>query len=274
MNLTPKEKKIARLAFDKAAKDGERAAAAAKLIESLHKRGITVEDLENITTRVVTETVYRDRPVATPQPAPSPPREPSDWSYTPVQPNAKTPAPQWDYLALARVFAGVFVLALVSALVDCSRKAQLAPIHGAHAGLAQLMTPAASPVHPNPIPSWNEITNSHTYQNADANGKRTIRDNYARDCAQDSYVLTAHRVVFGQEKWTQNITVGKCYFAYIAASGQFDAQVPVLIKGTVKNYWQLPSVKEEGDCWFIQSWGLYEVFSNNCWLEVRGMGDL
>ena len=104
MNLTPKEKKIARLAFDKAAKDGERAAAAATLIESLHKRGITVEDLENITTRVVTETVYRDRPVVTPQPAPSPPREPSDWSHTPVQPNAKTPAPQLGYLSLARVF--------------------------------------------------------------------------------------------------------------------------------------------------------------------------
>ena len=99
-------------------------------IESLHKRGITVEDLENVTKRVVTETVYRDRTVATPQPAPSPPRQPSDWSYTPVQPNAKAPAPQWDYVALARVFTGVFVLALVSTLVDCCMNAQLAPIHG------------------------------------------------------------------------------------------------------------------------------------------------
>jgi hypothetical protein len=46
MKLTPKEEKITRLALDRAAKDGERAAAALKLIESLRARGVTVEDLQ------------------------------------------------------------------------------------------------------------------------------------------------------------------------------------------------------------------------------------
>lgn len=47
MKLTPKEEKITRLALDRAAKDGERAAAALKLIESLRARGVTVEDLQS-----------------------------------------------------------------------------------------------------------------------------------------------------------------------------------------------------------------------------------
>jgi DNA invertase Pin-like site-specific DNA recombinase len=55
MNLTPKEEKIARLVLDRAAREGERAAAAVKLIEILHKRGVTVEDIQQATTRVVAE---------------------------------------------------------------------------------------------------------------------------------------------------------------------------------------------------------------------------
>ena len=46
MKLTPKEEKITRLALDAAAKDGERASASLKLIESLRARGVTVEDLQ------------------------------------------------------------------------------------------------------------------------------------------------------------------------------------------------------------------------------------
>jgi hypothetical protein len=46
MKLTAKEEKITRLALDPAAKDGERASAALKLIESLRARGATVESLQ------------------------------------------------------------------------------------------------------------------------------------------------------------------------------------------------------------------------------------
>ena len=46
MKLTPKEEKITRLALDDAAQEGERAAAALKLIESLRARGVSVEDLQ------------------------------------------------------------------------------------------------------------------------------------------------------------------------------------------------------------------------------------
>jgi hypothetical protein len=49
MKLTEKEEKIARLALDKGAQDGERAAAALKLIESLHARGVSVEDIQGET---------------------------------------------------------------------------------------------------------------------------------------------------------------------------------------------------------------------------------
>lgn len=48
MKLTAKEQKIARLALDKAAQPGERQAAAAKLIESLRARGVTLEDIEGV----------------------------------------------------------------------------------------------------------------------------------------------------------------------------------------------------------------------------------
>ena len=69
MKLTEKEEKIARLAFDKAAQPGERRAAAAKLMESLYARGVSVEDIERESVRieyrerVQIKTVYRDRPV-------------------------------------------------------------------------------------------------------------------------------------------------------------------------------------------------------------------
>jgi hypothetical protein len=70
MKLTEKEEKIARLALDKGAQIGERQAAAAKLIESLYQRGVSVEDIENESVRVEyrdrvqTQTVYPDRPTA------------------------------------------------------------------------------------------------------------------------------------------------------------------------------------------------------------------
>jgi len=69
VKLTEKEGKIARLAFDKAAQPGERQAAAAKLIESLYVRGVSVEDIERESVRIEyrepvrTKMFYRDRPV-------------------------------------------------------------------------------------------------------------------------------------------------------------------------------------------------------------------
>lgn len=69
MKLTEKEEKIARLAFDKAAQPGERRAAAAKLMESLYVRGVSVEDIERESVRieyrerVQIKTVHCDRPV-------------------------------------------------------------------------------------------------------------------------------------------------------------------------------------------------------------------
>ena len=66
MKLTEKEEKIARLALDPGAKDGERASAAKKLIESLQARGVTVED---ITKDKIT---YRRAPTPTPTPSPAP----------------------------------------------------------------------------------------------------------------------------------------------------------------------------------------------------------
>jgi hypothetical protein len=57
MKLTDRETKIARLALDKGAKNGERQAAAIKLIESLYARGVSVEELDNTP---IIETVYRN----------------------------------------------------------------------------------------------------------------------------------------------------------------------------------------------------------------------
>jgi hypothetical protein len=62
MKLTEKEEKIARLALDKGAQTGERQAAAAKLIESLYARGVSVEDIENESVPVE----YREHPMPSP----------------------------------------------------------------------------------------------------------------------------------------------------------------------------------------------------------------
>jgi hypothetical protein len=59
MTLTEKEEKIARLALDKGARDGERQAAAIKLVESMYERGVKVEDFA--TPPPVIQ--YRDIPV-------------------------------------------------------------------------------------------------------------------------------------------------------------------------------------------------------------------
>jgi hypothetical protein len=69
MKLTPQEERIARLALDKAAEPGERTLAADKLVQSLFKRGVTVEDLqkETVTEKIVEKVVYRDRPAETEQ---------------------------------------------------------------------------------------------------------------------------------------------------------------------------------------------------------------
>jgi hypothetical protein len=69
MRLTAKEEKIARLALDKGAQPGERDAAAIKLINSLHARGVTVEDIEKV---IVREKVIKLK-VAMPSPPPPPP---------------------------------------------------------------------------------------------------------------------------------------------------------------------------------------------------------
>jgi hypothetical protein len=74
MRLTDKEQKIARLALDEAAKSGERAAAAYRLIMSWHERGVRVEDIERMTggvrveyqTRVVEKEVIVEREVDSP----------------------------------------------------------------------------------------------------------------------------------------------------------------------------------------------------------------
>jgi hypothetical protein len=80
MKLTPKEKKIARLALDKAAQPGERQAAAAKLIESLYARGVTIEDIE--------KEGFRSFPNAEPSPQPTTvprqhPYQPSEQATSP-----------------------------------------------------------------------------------------------------------------------------------------------------------------------------------------------
>jgi hypothetical protein len=90
MNLTEKEEKIARLALDKAAQPGERHAAAAKLLDSLYGRGVSVENLKNESVRVEyrdrtqTQPVYRGRPM----PRPSKPQ----FSVVPRVLPFKTPA--------------------------------------------------------------------------------------------------------------------------------------------------------------------------------------
>jgi hypothetical protein len=94
MKLTEKEEKIARLALDKAAADGERAAAATKLIESLHARGVTVEDIQEA--EVHTEYVYSDPP-----PPPRPRRTDAPWDPDPAVRRrnyeaADAAARQWD----------------------------------------------------------------------------------------------------------------------------------------------------------------------------------
>ena len=66
MKLTEKEEKIARLALDPSAKDGERASAAKKLIESLMARGVSVEDIQE--SGMGTGDLHFD-----PAPAPGPP---------------------------------------------------------------------------------------------------------------------------------------------------------------------------------------------------------
>ena len=76
MKLTEKEEKIARLALDPGAKDGERAAAANKLIESLYARGVRVEDI--VKEEIQTEYVYSD-----PSPPPRPQRRDTAWDPDP-----------------------------------------------------------------------------------------------------------------------------------------------------------------------------------------------
>ncbi len=93
MKLTEKEQKIARLALDKGAKDGERQAAAAKLIDSLYARGVTVEDIEKevgveYRDRLHTETVNRNSPAP---PTAAPRRSKPRFSVVPQVLPFKTP---------------------------------------------------------------------------------------------------------------------------------------------------------------------------------------
>jgi hypothetical protein len=110
MKLTEKEEKVARLALDKAAQPGERQAAAAKLIESLYVRGVSVEDIEKESVRieyrerVQTQTVCRDRPV----PQPTTPTKWQDEPPTKVKPK-RSHVWTW-FLAVAAAFATLLTL--------------------------------------------------------------------------------------------------------------------------------------------------------------------
>lgn len=90
MKLTEKEQKIARLALDKGAKDGERQAAAGKLIDSLYARGVTVED---ILCPRPPRPVPAPRPTPTPTPTPAPRPAPARPTPRPA-PAQAAPPPQ------------------------------------------------------------------------------------------------------------------------------------------------------------------------------------
>jgi hypothetical protein len=105
MKLTEKEEKIARLALDKAAKAGERQAAAAKLIESLYARGVKVEDILKETVRVEYRTPAEPKVTRTPPPGPVKPA-PQEWV------NPAPERPTWVSRNFARVmFWGLIALA-------------------------------------------------------------------------------------------------------------------------------------------------------------------
>ena len=84
----------------------------------------------------------------------------------------------------------------------------------------------------------------------------------------------AHPVMYGHESWTQPLNVGQWYLAYVTASGEFDGQVPALIKGEINGYNDLPSNYEEGDCWFVRSEFKYVMVTGDAWRDVLGMADL
>lgn len=161
MKLTEKEEKLARLALDKGAKAGERQAAAAKLIESLYKRGVTVEDIEKDGETVTIEkTMYRDRPAAaTPPPQPAPV-------------NAKRETLGMIYTIFGAVLA-VMILSVLAYMTSGYTR------------------PAMPPVDPDSMLPWDQVTSTQTYQNADANTKLAMLDRYAAMARSAGHVLAA-----------------------------------------------------------------------------------
>jgi hypothetical protein len=161
MKLTEKEEKLARLALDKGAKDGERQAAAAKLIESLYKRGVTVEDIEKDgETVTIQKTVYRDRPAATtptPQPAPV---------------NAKRETLGMIYTIFGAVLGLMALLGLADIISGRTR-------------------PAIPPVDPDSMISWDQVTSAPSFRNADVNDKLTMLDRYTAMARSAGHVLAA-----------------------------------------------------------------------------------
>jgi hypothetical protein len=102
MQLTDKEEKIARLALDKGAQPGERESAAIKLINSLHARGITVEDIEKVVVREKVIMLKVASPASQPTVARKVPRPAPRPAYTAPEPTpvrAKKDIPGWKQVA-------------------------------------------------------------------------------------------------------------------------------------------------------------------------------
>jgi hypothetical protein len=149
MQLTAKEEKIARLALDKGALPGERDTAAIKLINSLHERGVTVEDIEKV---IVREKVIELK-VTMPSPPPTVVRKPPSpaprTAYTAPQPApdpAKKYLPFWRQVAalLLVLFIMIAVFFRPSVLPSQSRASestQVSPSPEPTVRRAQLMTP-------------------------------------------------------------------------------------------------------------------------------------
>jgi len=122
MKLTIKEEKIARLALDKGAKDGERQAAAIKLIESLYARGVQVEEIE--------AEIIPEKKAPKPTPAPV-------YQNVPVYKTTKPaePVPKRDYwgefltnlriTVLIAIFAPAVIYIALMITVNCPSLAAL-----------------------------------------------------------------------------------------------------------------------------------------------------
>jgi hypothetical protein len=147
MRLTAKEEKIARLALDKGAQPGERDAAAIKLINSLHARGVTVEDIEKV--------IVREKVIKVAMPSPPPPivrKPPSPTTRTastvpePAPDPAKKYIPFWRQVAALLLVLAIMIMAffrpnILPSQPRVSEAAQLSPSPQPTIRRAQLVTP-------------------------------------------------------------------------------------------------------------------------------------